>query len=129
MANRWDVGIQEDFNNMTKDLGRECTVYPRDDDLTYEGQEDTSSGLGTGVIEIVFLQELDTEHEMIAQGQMDVGDVRFAFLSDSIVEEEGYVSPDSGTTMYKVLKLTKVRNQQNNVIEYIKAFGKKVPNR
>jgi len=112
---------------MTKDLGRECIVYPRVNELTYEGQEDTNSGYGTGVREIVFVQELDSEHEMNATGQLNIGDVRFCFLSDSSAVEEGFVSPDEGTTYYKILKLTKVRNQQNNVIEYIKAMGKKIP--
>ena len=129
MDNRFDIGMQEDFDNMTTELGREVTVYPRADVLTYESQESTDSGLGDGVTEVVFLQELDSEHEMVASGQMNVGDVRFEFLSDSSVEEEGYVSPDTGTTNYKVLKLTKVKNQTNNVIIRIKAFGKKVPNR
>lgn len=129
MNNQFDVGMQEDFDNMTYELGREVTVYPRSDDLTYEGQEDTASGLGTGVTEVVFLQELDTQHEMIAAGQMDIGDVRFAFQNDTIAEEEGYVSPDGGTTLYKILKLTYVKNQTNNVISYVKAFGKKIPNR
>ena len=128
MDNQFDIGMQEDFNNMTQELGREVTVYPRSNDLTYEGQEDTASGLGSGVTEVVFLQELDTEHEVIASGQMDVGDVRFTFKDDTVAEEEGYVSPD-GTIMYKILRLTKVRNQTNNVISYVKAFGKKVPNR
>ena len=127
--NYWDNQMQEDFNNMTYELGRSCTVYPRDDDLTYEGQEDTSSGLGTGVSETVFLQELDSEHEVITAGQMDVGDVHMTFRHDTVAVEEGYVSPDSGTTLYKILRITKVKNQNNNVITYVKAFGKKVPNR
>lgn len=114
---------------MTKDLGRECIVYPREDDLNYEGQEGTSSGLGTGVREIVFLQELDSQHEVIATGQLDVGDVKFAFLSNTVAEEEGYVSPDEGTTMYKILRITVVKNQQNDTIMYVKAFGKKTPGR
>ena len=122
--------MQEDYNNMTHELGRECIVYPRDDELTYEGQENEDSELGNGVREIVFLQELDSEHEVIASGQMDVGDVNLTFKSDSIAEEEGYVSPDIDSTIkYKILRLTKVRNQSNNAIMYIKGFGKKVPNR
>ena len=129
MANRWDFGIQEDFDNMTKDLGRECIVYPRLVDLSYEGQEDTSSGMDTGVTEVVFVQELDSEHEMIASGQMDVADVRFVFLSNSTAEIEGFVTADEGVSYYKILTLTIVKNQQNNVIEYIKGMGKKIPNR
>jgi hypothetical protein len=128
MQNNWDYQMQEDFDNMTTELGRECLVYARDDVLTSEGQEGSSSGLDTGVPETVFLQELDSEHEMVAAGELSVGDVTMTFLAASTAEEEGYVSPD-GTTMYKILKISKVRNQSNNVITYIKAFGKKVPNR
>ena len=121
--------MQEDFDNMTAELGRTCLVYPRNDVVTYEGQENTSSGLSTGVSETVFMQELDSEHEMVSSGQMDVGDVHFTFQNDTVAEEEGYVSPDSGTTNYKILKLTKVKNQNSNVSIYVKGYGKKVPNR
>lgn len=79
--------------------------------------------------EIVFLQELDSEHELIASGQMDIGDVRFKFQSDSKIAEEDFVSPDGGITFYKVLNLTKVRNQSNDIILYTKATGKKLPKR
>ena len=127
--NYWDYQMQEDFDNMTNELGRTCLVYPRDDDLSYEGQEDTASGLGTGASETIFMQELDSEHEMVASGQMNVGDVHLTFQNDTVAAEEGYVSPDSGTTMYKILKLTKVKNQNSNVSIYVKGYGKKVPNR
>lgn len=129
MKNQFDLGMQEDFDNMTYELGRECRVYLRKDDINYEGQEDTSSGLGTYMTEIVFLQELDTQHEMIKAGQMNVGDVRFTFQHSTIAEEEGYVTPDEGKTWYKILQLTDVGNQSNNVRTYMKAFGKKVPGR
>jgi len=129
MYNNWDIGIQEDFNNMTTELGRECLIYSRINVLTYESQEGEGSGLAPGIKEIVFLQELDSTHEMVQAGQMDVGDLRFEFLSDSIVEPECYVSPDEGITMYKILKITKVQNQSNNAVLYIKGLGKKVPNR
>lgn len=129
MNNQWDIGMQQDWDNMTEELGREVLVYPRADELNYEGQEDTSSGLDTGTIEVVFLQEIDTEHEMVQSGQMNIGDVKLTFKSDTLAEEEGYVSPDEGVTMYKILKLTVVKNQSNDVIVYVKAFGKKVPNR
>lgn len=128
-TNNWDKGLQEDYNNMTKELGRLVLVYPRVDELTYEGQSGEESGMEPGQYEYVFLQELDSEHEVIASGQMDVGDVRFTFQHDSVVEEEGYVSPDEGNTLYKVLRITKVRNQTNNEVIYIKAFGRKLPRR
>ena len=129
MNNQFDVGLQQDFDNMTFDLGRKCRVYPRRDTINYEGQEDEDSGLGPYMVEIVFLQEIDTTHEMVSAGQLDVGDIRFTFQHLTIAEEEGYVSPDFGTTLYKILQLTKVRGQSNNEIMYTKAFGKKVPGR
>jgi len=129
MNNQFDVGIQEDFDNMTYELGRECYVYERVNDLTYSGQEGTDSELKNPIVEIVFLQELDSEHEMITSGQMNIGDVKFTFKSDSIIKEEYYVSPDLGSTKYKILKLTKVKNQTNDSVLFIKGFGKKVPNR
>lgn len=127
MENQYDVGMQEDYNNMTEDLGREVTVYPRDNDLDYGGQEDTASGLGEGVKEVVFLQELDTKHEMIQAGQLKVGDVKFTFKSYTIAEEEGFVK--TRDVIYKILALTFVRNMSNDIITYVKAFGKKIPNR
>ena len=129
MNNQFDVGMQQDFDNMTFDLGRRCRVYPRRDDINYEGQEDEDSGLGPYMNEIVFLQEIDTTHEMVASGQLNVGDVRFTFQHSTIAEEEGYVSPDEGKTMYKIIQLTKVRGQSANAISYVKASGKKVPGR
>ena len=129
MQNIWDKGLQADFNNMTKELGWLVWIYKREEDLTYEGQEDTNTDKEPYVPEIVFLQEIDSEHEMIASGQMNIGDVKFTFQSNSIAEEEAFVSPDEGETFYKILKLTKIRNQTTNAIMYIKAYGKKVPER
>lgn len=127
MTNQYDVGAQEDFNAMTDDLGRELLVYPKKDDLNYEGQEDTSSGLDTPVTEIVFLQELDSSHEVVVAGQFDVGDVRLLFKSATVAEEEGYVYANG--LWYKILKLTIVKGMSNDVVLYAKAFGKKVPGR
>lgn len=129
MDNQYDVGMQEDFDNMTRELGRAVYIYPREEEITYEGQENTNSGLGDYKVEVVFLQELDSEHEVVAAGQLDVGDVRMTFLHDSIAEPEGYVSPDKGITFYKILTLTKVMNQTTNAISYIKGFGRKIPKR
>ena len=127
VGNQWDFGMQEDFNWMTYELGREVTVYPRNDVLTYGGQEGEASGLGTGVKEIVFLQELRAEHEVVRSGQFDVGDVRFVFRHDSIAEEEGYVKTNDKS--YKILTLTKVSGQTNNQIMGVIGFGRKVANR
>lgn len=127
--NQFDVGMQQDFNNMTDDLslGKPVMVYPREDVLTYEGQEGTSSGLGTGVSEIVFMQEVDQTNEAVAAGILNVGDVKFTFKSDSIAEEEGYVLENDRN--YKIIGLTIVKGQSNGEIIYISGYGKKVPNR
>ena len=127
MKNRYDSGIQEDYNNMTKELGREVTVQTRNDVLTYEGQEGESSGYNTGVTEIVFLQELDTTHEVVQSGEFKVGDVRLIFQADTIAEEEGRVVANSRN--YKIIKLNKIRGQTDDKILEVKAFGVKVPNR
>jgi len=130
MYNQYDVGMQQDFDAMTTDIGRLMWIYPRNDTLSHEGQtSDETEFYQNAREEIIFLQELDTEHEVVASGQMDVGDVRFTFKHDSIAAEEGFVTPDEGTTIYKILKITKVRNQSNNEILWIKGYGRKVPQR
>jgi hypothetical protein len=127
MYNNFDLDAQEDFNSMTEELGREVLVYPRVNDLNYEGQEDTASGLGTAVTEIVFLQELDSSHEVVASGQLNIGDIKLLFKSNTIAQEEGYVFSDN--LWYKILSLSIIKGQSNNSILYVKAFGKKVPGR
>lgn len=135
MNTQFDVGLQEDFNNMTNELGREVMVYSRNESLEYEGfegeanniEDNPMSAKSIGKKEIVFLQELDTKHEAVASGVFKVGDVKFTFLSDSIAEEEGYVVSNNRT--YKILELTKYANMSNNIITDIRAFGKKIPNR
>lgn len=125
--NNYDEGIQEDFDNMTEDLGREVEIFLRVNTLNYEGQEGEDSDLGPSNIEIVFLQELDSTHEMVQSGQLNVGDVKLTFQHNSIAEEEGYIKADGN--IYKILKLTKLRGMNNNAILEIKGTGKKLPNR
>lgn len=131
MKNRWDVGLKQDYDNMTKDIARDTPVliFLRDDLLTSEGQRSEEEIAEKGIEETVFLQELDSTNEMVASGLLEVGDVRFEFLSDSIIENEALVTPDYGETFYKVMKMTKVKNQSNDYVIFIKAFGKKIPNR
>lgn len=124
-----DIGIQQDFDNMTKEIGRTILVYGRIEELTYEGQEAESDEREPGVEEVAFVQELDITHEVVSSGQMNVGDIRCTFQHDSSVVEECFISKDGGVTLFKILKVTKVRNQSNNAILEIKAFGKKVPRR
>lgn len=125
--NNYDEGIQEDFDNMTEDLGREVEIFLRVNTLNYEGQEGEDSDLGPSNIETVFLQELDSTHEMVQSGQLNVGDVKLTFQHNSIAEEEGYIKADGN--IYKILKLTKLRGMNNNAILEIKGTGKKLPNR
>ena len=123
---QYAAGMQEDFDNMTSELGRNVTVQTRDDDLNYEGYEDTSSGWSAGVTETVYIQELDTENEMVAAGELSVGDVRLVFKNDSVAEEEGIVV--DGTINYKIIDFTKVKGEDGTVL-YVKAHGKKLANR
>lgn len=117
---------------MTKEMGKEVLVYPRNESLEYSGYEGEShnikdnpmSAKSKGVKEIVFFQELNTEHEVVASGMFKVGDVKFNFMSNSIIEEEGYVV--NGAITYKVIELTKYGV---DTITDIRAFGKKLPNR
>jgi len=132
MDSGYDRGAEQDFNNMTREMGKEVMVHPRNESLEYEGYEGSDrnikgnpmSAKSVGVKEVVFLQELDTKHEAIASGILKVGSVKFNFLSNSTVEEEGYVV--DGDKTYKVLELT--RYGVNNITD-IRAFGKKLPNR
>jgi len=125
--NQYDIGMQSDFNNMTKELGREILVYPRDFSLSHEGQEDEDSILETGVKEIAFVQELDSTHEVVASGQMNVGDLRIEFITSTVAQEESTVVTDGNE--YKLLKFTKVRGMNNNSIVRVFGFGKKIPRR
>ena len=127
MKSNYDLGIMEDFDNMTYELGRELPVYPRRYFLSPESQEASEDTKDAAVTEVIFLQELDSKHEVVASGQYKVGDVRFTFMSDTVAEEEGYVV--DGDITYKILEFTKVKNQTNNVVMYVKSYGKKVPGR
>jgi hypothetical protein len=125
MNNNYDEGLQQDFDNMTLELGREILVYPYDVSLTYEGQEGASSAVGDPVTEIAFLQELDGSHEVVASGQLDVGDVRIFFMNDSIAEEEGYVYANGN--WYKLIKMNIIKGMTGDKIVYVKGYGKKLP--
>ena len=127
MINNYDVGAKEDFDNMTDELGHEVTVYVRNDTLNYEDQQSDIDFYDNGTTETVFMQELNSTHEVVQAGQMDVGDVKFTFKADSKAGEEGKVSTNNRN--YKILKLTTVRGMNNDEILFIKAFGKKLPNR
>ena len=130
MDNQYDIGAKEDFDNMTEELGTIVTVYPRNTELTYEGQEDENTEINkNGVQEVAFIQPLEETHQMITSGQFNVGDVRFTFKAETTAVEEGYVSPDNGKTWYKVINMTKTQGMSNNIIVSVKAYGKIVPGR
>ena len=123
---QFSAGAREDFDNMTSEIGKSVLVKTRNDVLNYEGQEGTSSGYSTGTYEIVFIQELDSQNEMLAAGELQTGDVKFHFKSDSVAEEEGVVVWN--TNNYKIITLTEVSGENDEII-YIKAYGKKLANR
>lgn len=122
-----DFGVQQDYDNMTKELGRLVTVQTRDQVLNYEGMEGTSTTYTAGVQEYAVIQQLNSTHEVIASGEFKVGDVEMTFLSDSIAEEEGRVITDNA--IYKILQLNKINSLGSDTILFIKAFGKKLPRR
>lgn len=126
--NNYDEGTKCAFDAMTKEIGLLVDVYPRKNVVGYENQEaEDSERTKNAVQEWVSMQELDSTHEMVAAGQLNVGDVKFTFKSDSIIEPEGYVKKNDN--WYKVLELTKVRGINKDEIMWIRAFGKKVPMR
>jgi len=128
MRNQYDIGMQQDFDNMTLELGREMYVYPPSYILDYEGRETTGSNpLTSGTKEIVFLQELNSQSEVIGSGAFKIGDVRLTFQHDTVAEEEGYIVTNGNT--YKISELTYVGGQSNNETIYVKAMGVKVPGR
>ena len=128
MTENYDEGLKEDFDNMTADFGVQVLVFKREDVINYEGQEtEDSERIKHSVAETVSMQELDSTHEMVAAGQLDVGDVKFTFQADSIAKEEGYVQKND--KWYKILEISYIRGISNDKIIYIKAFGKKVPMR
>jgi len=127
MANNWDKGIQQDFDNMTAELGTSVSILKKDVVNTRIRTEGSQSHFNTAVTETAVVQELNSEHEMVQIGQLNVGDVRFTFQSDSVIAEEDEVTKNSLT--YKVIKLTKVRGFNNDVVTHITAFGKKISGR
>lgn len=130
---RYEAGAEEDFSNMTKEMGKWVLVCPRSESLTYEGFEGDAHNIENNPMsaksqvprkEKVFLQELESENEVVAAGVFKVGDVKMNFLPDSLAEEEGYVV--DGKKVYKIMQLTRYGAK---VITDIRAFGKKLPNR
>ena len=119
--------MQIDFDFMTEEVGRLVKVYPRQDELTYAGQEAIDEDLGLPTEEVALVQELNTTHEVVASGALKVGDVRFTFKSDTVAEEEGYVIENG--IIYKILDLTYVKGMSQATTVYVKAFGKKIPER
>ena len=56
MTEQYDIGMREDFDNMTEDLGREVTIYTREEVLTYEGQSgEDSNNKDYGTKEVAFI--------------------------------------------------------------------------
>jgi len=133
--NQYDVGLAQDFDNMTTDIGHYITVYNRKNDLSYEAQE-TNDESPDGednpynqyeepYEEIAYLQELDTKHEMVHSGQLNVGDVRVVLKANSEVKEEALIQDNN--VQYKVIKLTRVGGMTNSVPIWIIAWGQKLP--
>ena len=128
MKNVLDIGLQEDFDNMTADLGTDDIIINlREYSITHEGQEGENSVDGFKYQETAAIQELDSKHEVVASGQLDVGDVRVTLKHDTIAKEEAFI--EWNNALYKIITITKVRGMNNNVITHVVAHGKKVPKR
>ena len=132
--NQFDVGIQMDFDNMTEDISHIVLIKNRSDYLNHEGQEtDYTDGDGniidkqytTPIEEYMFLQELNSKHEMVQSGRLSVGDVRVLAKSNSIIQEESIIL-DNGNE-YKIIELTKTGGMNNLIIMSVIAYGKKLP--
>ena len=136
IMNQYDVGIQQDFDNMTLDISHLITIYKRINFLNSEGQEsyqDDPDGLvndpqyDSGTEEYAYVQELDTQHEMVQSGQLDVGDVRIVFPSTSTVTPECIVVDNN--IQYKIITYTKTSGMNNQIVMSIVAHGKRLPGR
>jgi len=127
MKNQYDTGIQQDFDNMTEELGTEFTIYHQDYSSTYEGQEGEKTEDGYKYKETGSIQELDSKHEVVASGEFNVGDLRVTLKHNTIAKPEAYIEWNS--SLYKIINLTKARGLRNDVITHVVAYGKKVPNR
>jgi len=140
--NQYDVGMQQDFDNMTHELGSVISIAPRLLMKNYDGSENVylltfgMDGIGFPILfsaspiyveEVAFVQPLKENHEVVQSGQLDVGDIKCIFKSDSSASEEDTVLFMG--EQYKLQNVTIVRGLSNDAIAYIKAFGKKLPNR
>lgn len=135
-TNQYDIGMQEDFDNMTEDISHVVLIKNRTNYLNYEGQEADYDDADSNTVdkqytepveEYMFLQELSTKHEMVQAGQLNVGDVRIVAKSDSIIEEESIVIDQNNE--YKITELTRTGGMNNSVTISIIAYGKKQPKR
>jgi hypothetical protein len=135
MANRYDVGIQKDFDSMTAELGTTFLVLPYQPSLNYEGQETEGVMYGEEFTETGSIQELDSKHEVVSSGEFSVGDVRLTLPSSTKISEEDLVEWTENVdkynkpALYKILSLTRVRGMGSDVITHVKAYGKKMPSR
>ena len=120
-------GLQSDYDNMTKEVGMKVLIYPRRREISYEGQDSETDDRYEPIEEIAVLQELNSTHEMVSSGMFNIGDVEIIFLSNTVIEPEGFVYANE--SWYKVITLNKYRGFQENKVLYVKGFGKKVVDR
>ena len=135
-TNQYDAGIQEDFDNMTDDIGHPVMIQNRVDYLDNAGQEsdyididgnEVDQQYTQPVEEIMFVQEMNSKNEMVQSGKFAVGDVRIVAKSNSIIKEESLIT--DGNTQYKIIEYTKTGGMNNSYIMSIVAYGKKLPKR
>ena len=125
--NNYDIGGQEDFDNMTSELGTQVEVYLKDPILTSEGQESVLSGYVGPYTETMFIQELGSTHQVGAEGQFELGDLRIAALSGTRLVPEAIIYANSN--YYKIMELTYIEGMSNKAILAVSAIGRKIPQR
>jgi len=127
-VNEFDFGMQEDFDNMTSELGNATVVIRLKQTVKNRfGQEVDGSTYSSPIIETAIVQPIDEKNEILATGAYQIGDVEMTFKSDSVIAEEALVYLNDEE--YKAIDITKVRSFNNNLITHITCFGKKIPKR
>jgi hypothetical protein len=125
--NNYDIGAQVDFDNMTKELGTIVDVYIKDPFLSSEGQESHGTQFNGPYKEIMFIQELGTTHQVGAEGQFELGDLRVIALSGTKLIPEAVI--EYCNKFYKIMELTYVEGMSNGAILSVSAIARKIPGR
>jgi len=125
--NNYDVGLEEDFNNMTLELGTEITIYPRDFQLGVNGQEIEKSCWKKGIQEIGVVNILGEKDEAVAAGFLEVGDASIVLFGNTIAKVEDVVKKNN--KYFKIIKITPIDGFNNDITVSNTARAVKLSNR